>query len=136
MIRQLVTEIERKLSPVIGKLLYPVPGSNTLCREEGRILVLNTGTGYRFPGGIIKAGEHPAEAAERELKEETGLEAKIKKLEAIKPEFDGITGLHFFYSAELEQEFSEGGSWEGKAELVKEQELPEKMKKLVEETEV
>lgn len=135
MIRQIVTRIERRLSPIIGWLLYPPTGSNVVCREDGRILVLNTGSDYRFPGGMIKAGEHPKKAAEREFHEETGLEAEIKELELIKPEFDGITATHFFYSAELKEEFREGGSWEGKTELVAEEDLPEKLKNILENVE-
>jgi len=134
MIRELVTEIERKFSPVIGKLLYPVPGANAVCRENSKILVLDTGTGYRFPGGMVKSGEHPEKTAERELREETGLEAEIKNLELIETEFDSITAVHMFYSAELQEEFTEGGSWEGTAALVKEEELPEKMKNIVDKT--
>mgnify|MGYP002761596213 FL=1 len=134
MIREIVTEVERKISPILSKILYPAPGANTLVRENGKILVLNTGNNYRFPGGLVKAGEHPKKAAEREFREETGLQAEINELELVKPEFDGITGLHMFFSAKLEEEFSEGGSWEGRAELLEEKQLPEKMKNILEKT--
>lgn len=134
MIREIVTEIERKISPIIGKLLYPATGSNVVCREDGKIVVLNTGSRYRLPGGLVGAGEHPKKTAEREFQEETGLEAEIKKLKLITPKFDGITATHFFYSAELKEKFSKGGSWEGTAELVPEKKLPEKLKKIVDET--
>lgn len=134
MIREIVTGLERKISPVIGKILYPATGSNAVCRVNDKILVLNTGSNYRFPGGLVKVGEHPEKAAEREFREETGLEAEIKEQKLIKPEFDGITATHFFYSAELKEEFSQGNTWEGKAELVPDKELPEKLNKIVEET--
>ena len=134
MIREIVTEIERKISPLMSRILYPAPGANTLVREKDKILVLKTGTDYRFPGGLVKAGEHPEDAAEREFIEETGLEAEIQDLEMIKPKFDGITATHFFYSAELTKEFSEASTWEGKTELVEEEKLPEKMKKIIEKT--
>lgn len=134
MIRALVTEIERKISPILSRIMYPAPGANTVVRENDKILVLNTGKNYRFPGGLVEAGEHPRKAAKRELVEETGLQAEIKELEIIESDFDGITGVHMFFSAKLEEEFSEGGSWEGEAELLEEKELPEKMKKIVEKT--
>jgi ADP-ribose pyrophosphatase YjhB (NUDIX family) len=134
MIREIVTELERIISPIIGRLLYPPTGSNAVCREDGKIVVLNTGSNYRLPGGLVKAGEHPEKTAKREFREETGLKAEIKDLELITPDFDGITATYFFYSAELEEEFSRGGSWEGRAQLVQEKELPEKLKRIIQKT--
>ncbi len=45
--------------------------------DKNRILLVKhsyRGNGWSLPGGYAKAGEHPKEALEREVKEETGFE--------------------------------------------------------------
>ena len=45
-----------------------------ICRsQESVLLVARTASRWTLPGGIIKSDESPAEAASRELEEETGL---------------------------------------------------------------
>lgn len=65
--------------------VIPVPpqvhGVSLICRREGRFLLVERGKepwkGWlAFPGGSIEAGETPEEAAVRELKEETALDAR------------------------------------------------------------
>ncbi|WP_183650144.1 NUDIX hydrolase [Brucella daejeonensis] len=65
--------------------VFPIPakvhGVSLICRREGRFLLVERGKepwkGWlAFPGGGIEAGETPEEAAIRELREETALEAR------------------------------------------------------------
>lgn len=65
--------------------VFPIPakvhGVSLICRREGRFLLVERGKepwkGWlAFPGGSIELGETSEQAAIRELKEETALDAK------------------------------------------------------------
>lgn len=65
--------------------VFPIPakvhGVSLICRHEGRFLLVERGKepwkGWlAFPGGSIELGETSEQAAIRELKEETALDAK------------------------------------------------------------
>ncbi|MGP3961375.1 NUDIX domain-containing protein [Nonomuraea sp. 3N208] len=50
--------------------------------ERGRVLLVdpNYREYWSFPGGMIDAGEHPAQACAREVAEEVGLEVEVGRL--------------------------------------------------------
>jgi len=63
----------------------PIVGAGILTIENGKVLLIKRGNEpnkglWSIPGGIVKLGESPEEAAIREFKEETGLDAIIENL--------------------------------------------------------
>ncbi len=64
-------------------------GVLVLCERQGKILMLRrAGTGffdgqYSLPGGHVEAGESLRAAAQRELREETGLEVDLPALKLL-----------------------------------------------------
>jgi 8-oxo-dGTP diphosphatase len=66
-----------------------------------------------FPGGGVKFGETIEEAAKREVKEEIGLDIKIKELlgfkEIIRPHFDYHTVIFFFIAEPLNDKITRIG---------------------------
>ncbi len=66
--------------------------------EHGRVALIERenerGVYYLFPGGHIEAGESPAEAAAREVREELGLEVVIGRL-VVEVMFKGVAQSYF-----------------------------------------
>jgi 8-oxo-dGTP diphosphatase len=70
----------------------PVPAAGVVCLRGDQVLLIRRGTPPRqgewsLPGGRIERGERASEAALRELREETGVEAELTGL------LDVIDGL-------------------------------------------
>ena len=63
---------------------FTVTAAVVVTDEGGRVLLLKHvfrgGSGWGIPGGFLEAGEQPADAARRELREETGLEVEDLRL--------------------------------------------------------
>ena len=60
----------------------PVPAVGTVCFRDGDVLLIGRGTkplagNWSIPGGKIEFGERAADAALRELKEETSVTARL-----------------------------------------------------------
>ena len=83
-----------------GPLPTPVPAVGVVCLRGDSVLLIRRGTPPRLgewslPGGRIEPGERAVDAALRELREETGVEAEITGLIDV---VDGIfpeAGRHY-----------------------------------------
>lgn len=67
------------------RLLLPSVGTAVFDTEQRLLLVRHADGTHRWglPGGAIEPGEHPADAAAREVHEETGLEVEITALAGV-----------------------------------------------------
>ena len=81
-----------QLGALFGGRYGRTEGAHLLVHDdEGRVLVVRTtylGPGWMLPGGRVERGETPHAAAERETREETGIEAVVERLlmvEAYRP---------------------------------------------------
>jgi len=63
--------------------------TNAVIHKDGKVLIgrkkegphpVNLGGKWHFPGGRIELGETPEQAIIREMKEETGLDVKVKRM--------------------------------------------------------
>ncbi len=74
--------IRARLLAEIGPISAKVGADAAIFNEAGEILMLDRadGSGWCLPCGLVEPNERPAEAAIRELKEETGLEAEARQL--------------------------------------------------------
>ena len=88
--------------------------SYALLVEEGRILLcrlspaISSRGEWTLPGGGIEFGEHPEEAVIREVREETGLEVRLKGLAEVDSIVFNVTdgrmhAIRFIYRAEIER---------------------------------
>ena len=70
-----------------------------ICLRSGKILLVRKKGGkWNFPGGAIESGEHPIDAAARELKEETRIRS-LGLLQLCTLEVDGV--VHHIFTTHL-----------------------------------
>lgn len=95
------------------------PAAYGIVIKDGKILLSKQfGNGYDVPGGGLELGELPEQAVIREIKEETGIDAKNPKLLSVETSFFKMThdngrchqSLLFYYQCEfVGGEFSTDG---------------------------
>src|SRR4051794_22110988 len=83
-------------------------GAGALVFHENKILLVQVNYGefresWILPGGMVQPGEHPHEAAQRETREETGLEINIVSQIAVRPRIyeNKTANLYFVFLGQL-----------------------------------
>ncbi|MBO9542017.1 NUDIX hydrolase [bacterium] len=103
---------DRTHCPACGTVFYEnsKPCAGALVSDaEGRLLLARRAIQPFFglwdiPGGYLEDGEHPAEGAVREIREETGLEVRLTGFGGIYMDTygeSGVSTLNVFYEAEV-----------------------------------
>ena len=104
------------LNVVLAGNLPPLGSISVVVEDEGRYLILQRPEGgLVFPGGFMRWREHPAQTAQREFKEETGLQLRLHHMlgcySKVSTRFDRMSTLTLVYSGAVT-----GGEMRGSVE--------------------
>ncbi|CAN5542999.1 hypothetical protein BH11ARM2_BH11ARM2_27180 [soil metagenome] len=83
-----------------------------IARREGRMLFCRLASGipsagsWTLPGGGLEFGEHPEQAVVREVKEETGIDVRVRRLLSVQSDMIPLRGvpyqaIRFYYEVEI-----------------------------------
>ncbi len=124
MLKRILYRIVRKLASISFNILNVVlvgnlPPLGSICivvEDQGRYLLLQRPEGSLvFPGGFMRWREHPAQTAQREFQEETGLQVQLQHIigyySNVSTRFDRISSLTLVYCGEVT-----GGEMRGSVE--------------------
>ncbi|RYG46493.1 NUDIX domain-containing protein [bacterium] len=102
--------------PNIRPQMTPPPrirlAAYAIVRREGRMLLCRLAQGipsagsWTLPGGGLEFGEHPEQAVVREVKEETGLDVRTRRLLTVQSDMIPLRGvpyqaIRFYYDVEV-----------------------------------
>lgn len=88
-------------------------GAGIIATLDNRVLLVQINYGrakgkWILPGGTVDIGEHPEQAAQRELLEETGLTGKVTGLLGIRhrlqPEHRQDSNIYYVFTGELDED--------------------------------
>ncbi len=95
---------------IISRFIWPPCSASTVILDGDKILAIEKGDYLMLPGGLLDRNESFEQAAEREAKEETGLEIEV--LEEIHEYIKEFGGVEKVFTATVEGGKLES-SWEG-----------------------
>ncbi len=124
MLKRILYRIVRKVAGISFNILNLVlvgnlPPLGSICivvEDRGRYLLLQRPEGSLvFPGGFMRWREHPAQTAQREFQEETGLQVQLQHIigwhSNVSTRFDSMSSLTLVYCGEVT-----GGEMRGSVE--------------------
>jgi 8-oxo-dGTP diphosphatase len=123
----------RQVCPTCDWVYFADPkvAAAVLVERDGRVLLVRRANEplrglWTLPAGFVDAGEDPAEAAERECKEETGLQVQVTGLLDVLSGLEHPRGAHILivYRAEVQGGDLRAADDVDRAEFFSRQELP------------